>query len=190
MKLLLASKSPRRRELIKQITENVEFLDNDVDETLENIDELSPIEVAKSLAHIKAIGSRSKENMGFPIIGSDTIVVLDNTIFGKPKNREEAYEMLKMLSGNTHSVITGVSILLPDNTEDIFFDETKVSFNNLSDKQINDYIDTGDPFDKAGSYGIQNLPENFLLGIDGDYNNVVGLPVENLKNHLESLNLL
>lgn len=190
MKIILASKSPRRRDLIKSIVKNIDFTDNEVDETIEEEKFTKASDIAKEIARKKAIGNKAFVDKDAAIIGSDTIVVYDNEIFGKPKDREDAFRMLKTLSGNTHSVITGIDILLPNGKEDNFFVESLVTFSPLTDEMINNYIDTGDPFDKAGGYGIQNLPEGYIESISGDYNNIVGLPTEELESHLKDLELI
>lgn len=192
MKLILASQSPRRRELIKKITENVDFLTTDVDETIDWEPD-SPQEVALYLAKLKALAAYNAltedQKKDAIVVGSDTIVTLNNRIYGKPENREEAYEMLSELSGNTHSVITGVCLVKDDQGQPVleqFTDETRVRFRPLTEEEINAYIDSGDPFDKAGAYGIQNLPEGYIPEIEGDYYNVVGLPVERLREKLQN----
>lgn len=190
MKLILASNSPRRRELIQKVTTDVDFLSNSVDEDVDSSLFNSPKEIAMEIARQKALLNKDSIDENAAILGSDTIVVVDDVIYGKPKDEKEAYAMLSSLSNNTHSVITGVSIITPDNKEDTFFTETKVSFNPLTQEMIESYIATGDPFDKAGGYGIQNLPNNFVRCIEGDYNNIVGLPVKDVEKHLKELNII
>ncbi len=188
MKILLASKSKRRRDLIKQVTDNVSFTESGADETLPKIN-LTPSESAMFLAEKKALTSlrhhtdRMKDDE--LIVACDTVVTLGDKIFGKPKDRQEAFETLKELSGKTHSVITAVCILNKSHKHDLFYEVTDVTFNDLTDEMINDYIDTGDPFDKAGSYGIQNVPKSFIKQVQGNYDNVVGLPTKKLKTHLD-----
>ncbi|MGN1202566.1 MAG: Maf family protein, partial [Eubacterium sp.] len=117
------------------------------------------------------------------IIGADTVVAVGGKILGKPKDRNDAFEMLKMLSGKYHSVFTGVTVIKPECT-DTFSVETRVKFFDLTDKEINSYIDTGEPFDKAGGYGIQGKGSLLVEKIDGDYFNVVGLPISKLNKYL------
>lgn len=176
--IILASKSPRRRELLSLITKDFEVRAADVDETLP--DGIAPEEAVQYLSKIKAEPFRSTTDT---VIGADTVVAIDGRILGKPKDEQDAFDMLRMLSGRVHSVFTGVTILKGNDT-DTFFSETKVEFSELSDKQLWDYIKTGDPMDKAGAYGIQNGGALFVKKIDGDYPNVVGLPVNLLNIHL------
>ncbi len=181
MKIILASASPRRQELIKMITEDIVVNPCDCDETIK--EGLVSREIAEYLSKIK--GEAVKEQ--FPediIVSADTIVCLNDNVLGKPKSREDAFSMLRTLSGNTHSVFTGVTIIKGDK-EKTFSQETKVTFYDLSDKEINEYIDTNECFDKAGSYGIQGKGGLLVKGIDGDYFNVVGLPVARLKRELQ-----
>lgn len=182
MKIILASASPRRQELIKMITEDVVVNPCDCDETIK--DGLVGREIAEYLSKIK--GEAVKEQFsGDIIVSADTIVCLENKVLGKPKSREEAFLMLSTLSGNTHSVFTGVTIIKGEKIK-TFSQETKVSFYKLSDKEIYEYIDSGEVYDKAGSYGIQGKGGLLVEGIDGDYFNVVGLPVARLKRELEA----
>lgn len=182
MRIILASASPRRQELIKMITEDVVVNPCDCDETIK--DGLVGREIAEYLSKIK--GEAVKEQFGDDIIVSaDTIVCLENKVLGKPKSREEAFFMLSTLSGNTHSVFTGVTIIKGEKIK-TFSQETKVRFYNLTDEEIYEYIDSGEVYDKAGSYGIQGKGGLLVEGIDGDYFNVVGLPVARLKRELEA----
>lgn len=181
MKIILASASPRRQELIKMITEDIIVNPCDCDETIKI--GLVGREIAEYLSKIK--GEAVKEKFSDDIIVSaDTIVCLNNKVLGKPKSREDAFSMLRTLSGNTHSVFTGVTIIKGEK-EKIFSQETKVTFYDLSDEEIYEYIDSGEVYDKAGSYGIQGKGGLLVKGIEGDYFNVVGLPVARLKRELE-----
>jgi septum formation protein len=181
VKIILASASPRRQELIKMITEDIIVNPCDCDETIK--DGLVGREIAEYLSKIK--GEAVKEQFENAIIVSaDTIVCLNNKVLGKPKSREDAFSMLRTLSGNTHSVFTGVTIIKGEK-EKTFSQETKVTFYELSDEEINEYLDSGEYSDKAGSYGIQSKGGLLVRGIDGDYFNVVGLPVARLKRELE-----
>lgn len=182
-KIILASKSPRRIELMKFITKDFISIPSLAEEIVPAGIELN--EVSSYLAKIKAndIFKSHKDSL---VIGCDTVVVLNNKVLGKPKDEEEAYEMLSMLSGNTHKVITGCC-LLKDNREIVFSCETKVGFYPLSCDEIKEYIATGEPFDKAGGYGIQEKGALFVKGIVGDYFNVVGLPVSLLNKKLKTL---
>lgn len=173
--IILASKSPRRKELLSLITTDFEIKSADVDESLP--DGISPSEAVEYLSKIKAEPFRNNDNL---VIGADTVVSINNQILGKPKDKNDAHAMLKMLSGNTHEVYTGVSVLLGDKTE-TFSVATRVKFFELTDDEIDRYIETGEPMDKAGAYGIQGFGSLLIEGIDGDYFNVVGLPVSKLN---------
>lgn len=176
--IILASKSPRRKELLSLITEDFVIKTADVDETLPN--DITPDKAVEYLSKIKA----EPFNNGIDtIIGADTVVAIDGAILGKPKSREDAFNMMKMLSGKYHSVFTGVTVIKPDSTV-TFSLETKVKFFNLTEDEIISYINTDEPYDKAGGYGIQGKGSLLVEKIDGDYFNVVGLPVSTLNKYL------
>jgi septum formation protein len=177
--VILASKSPRRRELLSLITDDFKVESADVDESL--AEGVTPDEAVEYLSKIKAMPFKNAIDT---IIGADTVVAIDNLILGKPKNSEDAFNMLKMLSGKWHSVFTGVTIIKPDGTY-TFSVETKVKFFSLSDNEIMEYIATGEPFDKAGAYGIQGKGALLVEKIDGDYFNVVGLPVSTVAKYIK-----
>ena len=177
--IILASKSPRRKELLGMCEFEFEIKTTEADETLP--EGISPADAVCMLSKIKAEALGDSENI---VIGADTVVAIDNEILGKPENREDAFLMLKKLSGRTHSVYTGVTILKGKKTK-TFCEETKVEFYDLSDDEIKKYVETGDCDDKAGSYGIQGLGGLLVRGICGDYNNVVGLPVAKLSRELK-----
>ena len=176
--LILASQSPRRRELLKFIDEDFIIKSAEVDETLPQ--DITPENAVLYLSKIKAEPFKSDSDT---VIGADTVVAIDGKILGKPNDENEAIAMLRLLSGREHSVFTGVTILKSDK-EKSFFVETKVKFFELSDKMIYEYIKTGEPFDKAGAYGIQGCGCLLVEKIDGDYFNVVGLPVAKLNRLL------
>ncbi len=184
--VVLASGSPRRQELLKFITEDFEICPINADET---VPKGMPIEMtAAFLADLKAKACADI----FPdqiIIGCDTVVILDDEIMGKPRDREEAFQMLRKLSGNTHVVMTGVSLYYGNQTT-VFTSETNVSFYDLTDDEINAYLDTGESFDKAGAYGIQGKGALLVRYIEGDYFNVVGLPVAALARQLRQFETL
>lgn len=176
--LILASKSPRRKELLSIITEDFVIRTADVDESLP-----CNIEPDKAVEYLSKIKAEPFNNGVDTVIGADTVVAVDGKILGKPKDRDDAYNMLRMLSGKYHSVFTGVTVIKP--TGSITFSvETKVNFFDLTDDEINAYIDTSEPYDKAGSYGIQGRGALLVKKIEGDYFNVVGLPVSTLKRYL------
>ena len=180
--LILASGSPRRMELLASAGYVFDVLISDAEETAP--EGVEPAEVAKRNALAKAMSlPEDKESL---IIGADTIVVLDGHIFGKPANEEEATETLRQLSGRTHQVITGVA-LVNDNAFYSFAETTQVTFKQLGDQEIAAYVATGDCMDKAGAYGIQSGGGVLVERIQGDYDNVVGLPVARLSRMLEKL---
>ena len=183
--IILASESPRRQALLHQIGMDFTVIISGVDEGI-SID-LPPNKLAEHFAREKAHAVA----VNYPnqlVIGADTIVVFDGQIFGKPKDREDSFNMLSTLSGNTHQVITGVTLkLLDKNFDETFHETTNVTFNTLSDRDINYYIDTYNPFDKAGSYGIQDWFAVFVKHIDGCFYNVMGLPLANFWEHINKL---
>lgn len=182
MKIILASASPRRKELLKFIYDEFEIRPSDADETLP--DGLTADKAAEYLACAKAESVvRETDEL---VIGCDTVVVTDNKILGKPKDRSDCFDMLKMLSGRRHYVYTGVCILY-NNAFISFTEKTEVEFYELSDNEIEWYMDTGEPFDKAGGYGIQGKGALLVKGICGDYFNVVGLPVSKLSRKLDEI---
>lgn len=182
-KIILASKSPRRQELLRQMGVNFEVQVEDVDESYPN--NLNPVEVAKFIAEKKA--KAYTPNKGELIITADTIVVLDKRILGKPSDRAHAIDMLQQLSGCSHQVITGVS-LVTESGIFTFSEETRVTFRTVKNIDIEFYIDQYAPFDKAGSYGVQDWwGLTVVEKIEGSYTNVMGLPTEPLYRHLARL---
>lgn len=190
IKWVLASQSPRRKELLTQIGLSFEVVVSRADENI--TEELSPGELVERLSLIKAEAVRDslagREDAPV-VIGADTVVYHNGRILGKPKDEEDAFLMLRSLSGDTHSVFTGVSILFPDGTV-TFHSETKVTFDELSDAEIRAYIASGEPMDKAGAYGIQGLGGAFVTGIEGEYANVVGFPIGEFCRILRKKGLL
>ncbi len=191
MKFILASNSPRRKELMKLIVPEFEIKVSNIDEKLEN--GFTPDEQVKNLAFKKAKDIYNKTIGDRIIIGSDTIVYKDGKIYGKPKDEQDAKKMIKELTtGNRiHSVFTGVSVIIEEKgyyKEYNTFDETKVYLKNMSDEEIERWINTGNAMDKAGAYGIQNEFCAFVDKIDGNYNTIVGLPVHKvydiIKNYI------
>ncbi len=180
-KIILASKSPRRKELLKLL--NVPF-SVEVSHTDEYYDEnLPPHEIVEylSLHKAKKIAIANPQNI---VIGADTIVAINNHILEKPKSSSDAFQMLKLLSNQTHQVITGITIIYNNQIES-FNSFTEVTFYELSDQEILDYINTKEPFDKAGGYGIQGYAAKFVKQLIGDYFTVVGLPVGELYQRLK-----
>lgn len=180
-KIVLASASPRRKELIKCISDNVLCVPSGEDETLP--DGIGASEIPEFLAKLKAL-SVAKDYPDAKVIGCDTVVILEDEILTKPESREDAYKKLRALSGKEHRVITGCCIVEGESIK-TFSEETFVEFYTLSDEEIYSYIDTGEPMDKAGGYGIQGKGSLFVKGIKGDYFNVVGLPVARLYRELK-----
>ena len=185
MKIILASGSPRRHLLLNMINLPHEVIPSSVEEIVNPT--LKPHEVAEELALQKG-SDVAQSNPGKLIIAADTIVVLENIILGKPSNFGEAFSMLTQLSGRTHEVITGVALIKGNASEKtVFHVSTSVTFAKLTPAEIKAYIQTGSPMDKAGSYGIQDdFGSLFVSRIDGDYFNVVGLPIQKLYETLKS----
>ena len=189
-KLVLASASPRRRELLEQIGLKPEVIVGTTDEAT---GVMQPADMVRELAHRKclAVAGYLTEEADICteqyVIGADTIVVHDGKILGKPKNTDEAVQMLRSLQGDTHQVYTGVCILHLERNETVpsedgshmrlFHARTDVTVNSMTEREIKHYINTGEPLDKAGAYGIQGKFARHIRGICGDYTNVVGLPV-------------
>ena len=179
--MILASKSPRRKELLSLITEDFRIIPAVGEEVIP--EGTLPPQAVVMLAQQKAREIRA-EHSDEIIIAADTVVVVDDKILGKPKNEQRAAEMLSMLSGRKHSVLTGVCIIFADGAEKSFYEQTEVEFFPLTDKQIQRYIATGEPMDKAGAYGIQGKGGLLIKRFEGDYFNVVGLPAARLAREL------
>lgn len=175
MNLVLASKSPRRSEILKNAGIDFTIRVADADETIPA--GTNPQDAVVFLAARKALAVERAEDE--TVLGADTIVVLNDKILGKPKDREDAFNMLRSLSGRVHSVFTGVCAV-GNGISLTFAEETKVEFYSLTDDEINEYLDTDEPYDKAGAYGIQGIASKFIRGIEGDYFNVVGLPISSV----------
>ncbi len=178
MQYILASASPRRKELLAELVKDFEIIPSQADERVEGTP--SPKALVAQLAEMKAEEvAKRPENEGKVVIGSDTVVAFGKTVLGKPKDEEDAFRMLKMLSGKKHAVYTGVSFQFVQNGKylrNTKVDKTLVYFNDLSDEWIWEYIKGGSPMDKAGAYGIQD--GGLVKGIKGSYTNVVGFPLE------------
>lgn len=199
IKIILASGSPRRKELLAQAG-----YDFDVCPSLseEDLEVMAPSEYVMLLAKMKAdevcnrliaedVGRRVKKlPERFVVLGADTVVSLNGRILGKPYDYDDAYNTLNSLSDQTHQVYTGVCLIYVEGrakTSSSFFEKTNVTFYPVSHEEIIQYLATNEPFDKAGSYGIQGKGGLFVKGIDGDYNNVVGLPLARVYHELEEL---
>lgn len=190
-KIILASASPRRRELLTQIGLTFEVV---VSESEEKITSTEPAKVVEELSIQKAeaVWEKLAQNHNI-VIGADTVVACDGKILGKPSNVENAVEMLRLLQGRGHEVYTGVTVLYEENGEKralTFHEKTTVHFYPMTEAQIREYVATGDPMDKAGSYGIQGFCARYIRSIEGDYNNVVGLPAGRVYQELHKLGLV
>lgn len=181
MEFILASASPRRRELIKLIDENAVILPADIEEVCNA--EIYPENTAEYFACQKA-KHVSRLHPNSIVLGADTVVIIDGEILGKPKDEADAFNMLKKLSNKTHEVITGCCLCFGEKSYS-FSVTSSVTFFALKDEEIKAYIETKEPFDKAGAYGIQGKGCLLVKEIRGDFNNIVGLPVSALKRHLE-----
>ena len=183
--IILASGSPRRKQLLEQIDLEFEVVPSQIYEDFSL--NLSPTDFVEYYAQEKAKDVANS----YPdkwVIGADTVVVIESHILGKPKNEKDSFQMLKRLSGNTHQVITGVSIQnIKQDISDSFHERTNVTFNTLSDNIINYYIETYKPFDKAGSYGIQDWFSVCVNRIDGCFYNVMGFPLSSFYSHFIDL---
>ncbi len=187
-RVVLASASPRRQELLKKVVAEFDVDPADLDEDALTLDD--PIATAKKLAQAKAalVALRHPESW---IIGSDTVVAMpleDGTAiqFSKPVDEDDALEILSQLSGRIHYVITGIAVVTPDQAA-IAHAIAEVEFNAVSDEQIREYIQTGEPMDKAGAYGAQGMGAFLVKEIRGDFETVVGLPTELLRNMLQAI---
>ena len=180
MRLILASQSPRRSDILNKFNYKFSVEPANIDESMDKC--MAPIENVKMVALKKALalGKRYDEI----VIGVDTIVVIDNLILGKPKDRDDALMMLKRLSGRKHQVISGVGIVFNDEIHN-FAVTSDVYFKELTDDEIEEYIDTLEPMDKAGSYAIQGIGRKFVLKYEGSLNNIIGLPIEDIKPILD-----
>ena len=186
--LILASGSPRRRELMALIASEYRVCTPDVSEELPA--GTSPAQAVEELALRKARAALAQAGAGDTVIGADTVVVLDGTILGKPANRADAREMLGRLSGREHLVLTGVAVVGAGGSCAVFHCSTRVHFLPVDPAEMEAYLETGEPMDKAGAYGIQGQAARYICGIEGDYFNVMGLPVSRLYQTLKKGGLL
>lgn len=183
MNIILASASPRRQELLKKLYSDFIVFPADIDETLPDDigSEFAPVFLAAEKAN--AVSDKFPNDL---IISADTVVVLDGQILGKPKDENDAIKTLKMLSGKTHKVITGCCICIGENCS-CFSEESFVTFYPLTEKEILDYVKTNEPMGKAGSYGIQGYGALLVERIEGDFYNIVGLPIARLSREITEL---
>jgi len=185
MKFILASKSPRRSSILKDIGLKFDVLESSVDEG--NISkDIDPKIYVQELAMLKSSSVAADVGKGYIVIGADTVVVNNGEIIGKPKDFEDAFNMLSSFKGSSHMVYTGISVTNSSDMKTVTdYCETKVFFSDMTDSEITDYINTYKPFDKAGAYGIQEYAGVFVEKIDGDFFNVVGLPLSRLYKLLK-----
>lgn len=183
MNIILASASPRRKEILENTNIKFDIISSSIEELI--LDGESPCQMVMRLAFEKGIDIASKQKSDL-VISADTIVVLDDNVLGKPKDEEEARKMITNLSGRTHQVITGISLInLENNKKIIDYVISNVKFKKLSKDDINDYIKTKESLDKAGAYGIQGYGALLVEEIQGDYFNIVGLPISKLSDLLK-----
>ena len=182
--LILASSSPRRKELMALLTPDFIVQTSDVDESALTAD--TPAQLAQLLAAAKceAVAQNCPSDI---VIGCDTVVDVDGIVYGKPKDKADARRMMQALSGRTHLVHTGVCIKAENSTQ-IFADTTQVTFTSLSESEIETYISTEEPYDKAGGYGVQGLAAKFVTQIEGCYFNVMGFPLAHVYAELKKIN--
>ncbi|HLR09348.1 MAG TPA: Maf family protein [Bacillota bacterium] len=184
-KLILASSSPRRQELLNQVGIPFTLRKQDVDES--KITTTNPLEKVKQLASLKGLSTPLKDDKEV-ILSADTVVAYQERIFEKPQSKEEAYQMIAALSGATHDVLTGVMLRSQDDAY-VFAERTKVEFWPLTPEEIEWYVSTDDPYDKAGAYGIQSLGTVLVKRLIGDYANVVGLPIARVVRELKNFSV-
>jgi len=179
---VLASSSPRRKELLSKIITHFKIIPSNIDESQLLTDTSNPFEIPEYLATKKAIDVLNS-NQDDIVIGADTVIIHDNKIYGKPKNKDDAKKMLKSFSNKTHYVITGVCIASKKRTIS-FSSINEVTFYNLTDKEIESYLNSDEYKDKAGAYAIQGNAALFIKKINGDYNSIVGLPISEINRIL------
>ena len=181
--IILASASPRRQELLANLGLPFEIKVSDVDESMD--EQMSPAQQVEQLAERKATAVAAQLNQGL-VIGADTLVVLNQSVLGKPADRQEAIEMIKRLQGRSHEVFTGLAVIDAATGKTVVTHQaTAVRFKPMTVEQIERYVDTGEPYDKAGAYAVQGKASIFIDSIRGCYFNVVGLPVAKLADVLK-----
>ncbi len=181
--IILASGSPRRKEIFELAELSFDVMPSHVQEV---ITKERPEEAVMELSGQKARDIWKKIQGDEIIVGADTVVAFEGKILGKPKDEEDAARMLSMLSGNVHQVYTGVTVIF-QGKETSFYEETKVRFYEIDDQEIEEYIRTGEPMDKAGAYGIQGKAAVFIRSIEGDYYNVVGFPIARFLHEMKKI---
>lgn len=189
-KIILASASERRQKLLEQVGINCEVIPSNIDEDSINGD--NPGDLVEKLSSAKAENVAERLEGDFVIVAADTVVVKDSRVFGKPSDEKEAFEMLNSLQGNRHEVFTGVTLICVTGGEgliDTFHVRTIVDMMPMTPKQINAYIQSGEPMDKAGGYGIQGRGAAYIRDVAGDFFNVVGLPISTVLSRLEHMGI-
>lgn len=188
-KIILASASPRRRELLEQGGIPFTVISSQAEE---KITTEQPGQAVEELSYLKCSDIYEKSLGDVLVIGADTVVASEGKILGKPSSQKDAVKMLQSLQGREHEVYTGVTIMAREGNENrkkTFHEKTKVVFYPMSDEEIRSYVNTGEPMDKAGAYGIQGKSAVFIKEISGDYNNVVGLPLARLYQELKNMGI-
>ena len=182
-RIILASKSPRRKEILEKAGINFIALASDKEENNLYIEDTKKVAIANADVKASDIAESYPDDI---VVGADTIVVLENELFGKPKDPKDAKMMLERLSGKTHQVITGVAIIYQG--QKILFSETSdVTFREIAEQEILDYIESKEPMDKAGAYAIQGIGAKFVLGYTNEIENIIGLPIHSLLEHLKEI---
>lgn len=189
--LYLASASPRRAKLLKQIEVSFEIFPQDIDETIQVNEDaksfVTRLAREKSEQGLKTINRNILKPENAPVLGSDTIVTLEQHILGKPENKDDAIDMLKLLSGQTHQVITALHLCNKESSRSAI-NSSEVTFKTLSEDEIIKYCHSGEPMDKAGSYGIQGIAAKFISNINGSYSGIMGLPLFETNQLIEQFN--
>lgn len=186
--IILASASPRRSELLRQIGVKFRVMVSDTDESV--LEGERPADYVIRVARDKAMEVLARGGIDEPVLAADTAVVLDDTILGKPVDRAHAIEMLRSLSGRTHEVYSGVVLALDESRAYSSLNVTRVSFASLEDEWIEAYCDTGDPMDKAGAYGVQGRAAEKISRIEGSFSGVMGLPLFETSQLLQNLEVI
>lgn len=195
MRIILASCSPRRKELLGKLVEKFDIISSDFNEDTIKKSENNPEELVKKLSFAKAndVLTNLKDCKNSVIIAADTIVCINNEILGKPTDKNDAFKMLKKLSGQSHYVLTGMTVIVNKNgiiNKECVCSKSIIYFNKLTENEIIDYINTSEPLDKAGSYAIQGIGNKFIKKYDGNFDSIVGLDTNKLKNILEKYEVL
>lgn len=195
MKIILASGSPRRKELLGKLIAKFDIITSNFDEDTIKTQEKNPEELVKKLSLYKAndVLNKLETQKNFVIIAADTIVCINNEILGKPTDKNDAKQMLKKLSNNSHYVLTGMTVIINKNgiiKKETVCSKSTIYFKKLTENEIIEYVNTGEPLDKAGSYAIQGIGNKFIKKYDGNFDSIVGLNTNSLKDILEKYEVL